>query len=370
MLSVKRQWHKEGGIQGYHLVQSFAPGEVPPDAAHEIGTKLAEKLLGGKYQVIITTHLNTKCIHNHILWNSVSVQDGKKYISRERSYMTEIRRISDGLCREYGLSVIDTEKSEHNARHYSQWLAERDGKPTWRYAIQQDIDSAIASSLTWNQFLTSLKMKGYVLRLDRKYITLKPPGKERPVRFKTLGPGYTPEAIQNRILYPREIKKTVRRSCTFLDNVQPKKLTGLRALYYHYLYGLGILRKKPKRLTYALREDIRKLDKRMEQAEFIFENNIQTREELSSLNEKTESKISQLVKKRHALYKGAGNESEIKDINDKLKKLRHTVSMCRGIIQHSAEIERRLETARLEDEMLSAMQEKSNDRQIDHEQRR
>ena len=370
MLSVKRQWHKEGGIQGYHLVQSFAPGEVSPDAAHEIGTKLAEKLLGGKYQVIITTHLNTKCIHNHILWNSVSVQDGKKYISREKSYMTEIRHISDGLCREYGLSVIDTEKPEHNARHYAQWLAERDGKPTWRYAIQQDIDSAIASSLTWNQFLTSLKMKGYAIRLDRKYITLKPPGKERPVRFKTLGPGYTPEAIQNRILYPREIKKTVHRSCTFLDSVQPKKLTGLRALYYHYLYGLGILRKKPKRLTYALREDIRMLDKRMEQAEFIFENNIQTREELSSLMDKTETQISQLVKKRHALYKGAGKESEIKSINDELKKLRHTVSMCRGIIQHSAEIEKRLEAARLEDEMLSAIQEKSNDRQIDHEQRR
>ncbi len=86
--------------------------------------------------------------------------------------------------------------------------------------------------------------------------------------------------------------------------------------------------------------------------------------------DKTETQISQLVKKRHALYKGAGKESEIKSINDELKKLRHTVSMCRGIIQHSAEIEKRLEAARLEDEMLSAIQEKSNDRQIDHEQRR
>ncbi len=226
MLSVKRQWHKEGGIQGYHLVQSFAPGEVSPDAAHEIGTKLAEKLLGGKYQVIITTHLNTKCIHNHILWNSVPVQDGKKYISREKSYMTEIRHISDGLCREYGLSVIDTEKPEHNARHYAQWLAERDGKPTWRYAIQQDIDSAIASSLTWNQFLTSLKMKGYAIRLDRKYITLKPPGKERPVRFKTLGPGYTPEAIQTAYSIHGRLRKPSIGAVLSLTVCNPKSSQG------------------------------------------------------------------------------------------------------------------------------------------------
>ena len=108
----------------------------------------------------------------------------------------------------------------------------------------------------------------------------------------------------------------------------------------------------------------------MRSREFIFENNIHTREELSSLKEKAESKISQLVKRRHALYKGAENESEIHSINDELKKLRHTVSMCRGIIQHSAEIEKRLEAARREDKMLSAMQEKSNDRQIDHEHRR
>ncbi len=203
MCQIKRMWHKEKGVQGFHLVQSFAAGEVTPELAHQIGQELADRLLGGKFQVVISTHLNTGHIHNHLVWNSVSIQTGKKYRSNEKSYVTGVRRISDELCRKYHLSVIDTEKSERVARPYAQWLAEQEGKPTWKTVIQQDVDAAIAASLTWKQFLRVLEQQGYTFRFDRKYMTLKPPGKDRPVRFKTLGKNYTPEAIQRRILYPR-----------------------------------------------------------------------------------------------------------------------------------------------------------------------
>ena len=200
MCLIKKMWHKEKGVQGFHLVQSFAPGEASPELAHQIGQEFAQKLLNGKFQVIISTHLNTKCLHNHLVWNSVSLTNGKKYRSNQKSYITRIRRISDELCQKYHLSIIDTEKSQQAAMPYAQWLAEKKGQPTWKTVIQQDVDAAAISALTWKQFLWILGQQGYTFQLNRKYFTLRPPGKERPVRFKTLGPDYTPEAIQRRIL--------------------------------------------------------------------------------------------------------------------------------------------------------------------------
>ena len=108
MRQTKEQWHKPGGVQGYHLVQSFAAGEVSPELAHQIAKELADRVLGGRYEYVIGTHLNTRHIHSHIVWNSVSWIDGKKYHSNGKSYVTQIRAVSDELCRKYKLSVIDT----------------------------------------------------------------------------------------------------------------------------------------------------------------------------------------------------------------------------------------------------------------------
>lgn len=99
--------------------------------------------------------------------------------------------------------MIERPESERGKKQYGKWMAEQNGKPTWRTAIRQDVDGAIAASLTWRQFVKALEGQGYELRMQRKYPTLKPPGKERCVRFKTLGKQYTPEAIRMRILYPR-----------------------------------------------------------------------------------------------------------------------------------------------------------------------
>ena len=148
MCRVKAMWHKEKGVQGFHLVQSFAAGEATPELAHQIGLEFADRLLHGNFQAVISTHLNTKCIHNHIVWNSVSVKDGKKYRSNAKSYITEVRRISDALCAEHHLSIICTEKSEQVVRPYAQWLAEQNGAPTWKTPIQQDLDAAVAAALT------------------------------------------------------------------------------------------------------------------------------------------------------------------------------------------------------------------------------
>ena len=343
-------------MQGFHLVQSFAASEVTPELAHQIGLEFADRLLHGNFQAVISTHLNTKCIHNHIVWNSVSVKDGKKYRSNAKSYITEVRRISDALCAEYRLSIICTEKSEQVVRPYAQWLAEQNGAPTWKTHIQQDLDAAVAVALTWKQFLRILERQGYAFRFDRKHPTLILPGSGRTVRFKTLGMRYTPETLQRRILYPKPAhragkEQTPVRRRLFLSGKKPHRgRTGLRALYFSYLYKVGALPKKPRYISYAVREDIRKLDRRIEQAEFIFKNHIADRGQLAAIRQKAEDEIAVLIKQRQKLYRYEPKSPQIGVCTAQLKKLRHTVKLCRNIEIHSIEMEQRLQSARLEEQ--------------------
>ena len=352
MRQTKEQWHKSGGVQGYHLVQSFAAGEVTPELAHQIAKELAARVLGGRYEYVIGTHLNTDHIHSHIVWNSVSCVDGKKYRSNYKSYVTEIRAVSDELCRKYKLSVIDTENSNHVAKPYAEWLAEKNGQPTWRTAIRQDVDEAIQQSLTWRQFLNALERKGYEVRMGRKYPVLRPPGKERFVRFKTLGKRYTPEAIQTRILYPRSYRPYVENPPTIKhgrlrSGKKPcRKLTGLRALYYRYLYELGAFPRKPRRPSYVVRQDAYKLDQRIRQMEFLSKHNIDTLAQLETHRQALQTEIGQLLTKRKQLPKTDDVLSQCESVNTALKQLRQEERLCRKIAEHSLEVQQHLTEAR------------------------
>ena len=352
MRQTKEQWHKSGGVQGYHLVQSFAAGEVTPELAHQIAKELAARVLGGRYEYVIGTHLNTGHIHSHIVWNSVSCVDGKKYRSNYKSYVTEIRAVSDALCRKYKLSVIDTENSNHVAKPYAEWMAEKNGQPTWRTAIRQDVDDAIQQSLTWRQFLGALEHKGYEVRMGRKYPVLRPPGKERFVRFKTLGKRYTPEAIRTRILYPRSYRPYVENPPTIKhgrlrSGKKPcRKLTGLRALYYRYLYELGALPRKPSLSSYAVRQDAYKLDQRIRQMEFLSKHNIDTLAQLETHRQALQTEIRQLLTKRKQLPKTDDVQSQHESVNTALKQLRQEERLCRKIAEHSLEVQQHLTEAR------------------------
>lgn len=257
------------------LTADFFPNDtedLDDDYSEYEGIPYTGKELTGYRDVI--RDLNTKHYHNHIVWSAVSLEDGKKYHSNSKSYYTEVRALSDALCQKYGLSIIETPESLRGKRQYEKWRAEENNQPTWRTAIRQDVDDAIQQSLTWRQFLSVLERKGYEVRMGRKYPVLRPPGKERFVRFKTLGKRYTPEAIQTRILYPQFNRCFVENSpCVQygrLHGGKPRrKLTGLRALYYRYLYELGALPRKPSRPSYAVRQDAYKLDQRIRQMEFL-----------------------------------------------------------------------------------------------------
>lgn len=367
MRQTKERWHKSGGVQGYHLVQSFAAGEVSPELAHQIAKELAARVLGGRYEYVIGTHLNTGHIHSHIVWNSVSCVDGKKYRSNYKSYVTEIRAVSDELCRKYKLSVIDTENSKHVAKPYVEWLAEKNGQPTWRTAIRQDVDEAIQQSLTWRQFLNALERNGYEVRMGRKYPVLRPSGKERFVRFKTLGKRYTPEAIQTRILYPRSYRPYVENPPTIqhgrLRSGKPRrKLTGLRALYYRYLYELGALPRKPRRPSYVVRQDAYKLDQRIRQMEFLSKHNIDTLAQLETHRKALQTEIGQLQTKRKQLPKTDDVQLQCESVHTALKQLRQEERLCRKIAEHSLEVQQHLTEARRD---RAAQQQREQERARD-----
>ena len=372
MRQTKEQWNKPGGVQGYHLVQSFAADEVTPELAHRIAKELADRVLGGRYEYVIGTHLNTGHIHSHIVWNSVSCVDGKKYRSNYKSYVTEIRAVSDELCRKYKLSVIDTENSNHVAKPYAEWLAEKNGQPTWRTAIRQDVDDAIQQSLTWRQFLNALERKGYEVRMGRKYPVLRPSGKERFVRFKTLGKRYTPEAIQTRILYPQsyhpyvENPPTIQHGRLHSGKKPCRKLTGLRALYYRYLYELGALPRKPRRPSYAVRQDAYKLDQRIRQMEFLSKHNIDTLAQLETHRKALQTEIGQLQTKRKQLPKTDDVQLQCESVHTALKQLRQEERLCRKIAEHSLEVQQHLTEARRDRaEQQKQEQERARDRRPD-----
>lgn len=338
MLATKKRFHKTGGVQGYHLIQSFAEGEVTPELAHAIGLELAEKLLRGRYEVVVATHLNTGHYHNHLVFNSVSMTDGRKYHSNGKSYYEEVRRISDGLCLKYGLSVI--EPSGEKGKNYAEWQAEKEGRPTWRTAIRMDIREAVAESFTWKQFIFRMEKQGYEWKLNRKYIALRAPGMERYVRLKSLGKQYSESSIREWILQPKkqEWKKAG-------EQGQKRKLHGLQALYYSYLYQMGVLKKRPKYPSSILRADIRRLDERILQMEFLQKHGISTREELADYRKPLEEKTAELIRERQNLYRKDPGCGRLQEITEELKPLRKEIRLCVRIERQSVEMEQRLREA-------------------------
>ena len=203
MQETKSRFGKKSGVLGYHFIQSFAPGEVTPEQAHAIGVEFAQRLFGDRYEVVVGTHLDKAHLHNHVVVNSVSFVDGKKYHSSLGSYYFDVRSVSDALCRENDLSVI---VPQGKGKHYAEWKAENAGRPTIRSVIRGDIDSIIGEAYTYETFLMLLRRRGYVVQNNpnRKYVTVLPPGGKRAIRLDSLGDGYTEQDIRRRLAAQRE----------------------------------------------------------------------------------------------------------------------------------------------------------------------
>ena len=169
MQQTKERWGKRDRIrQGYHIIQSFVPGEVTPEEAHAVGTEFVRRLLGDRYEAVVTTHLDKSHLHNHVVFNSVSFVDGNMYRDRLRDYFggdgIGIRGTSDAVCLSHGLSVIEPEESRRGTIQRAEWEAGRQGKPTSRDLIRQDIDCALREAYTMETFWKELRKRGYTVR--------------------------------------------------------------------------------------------------------------------------------------------------------------------------------------------------------------
>ena len=191
---TRRHAVDKGENLGRHLIQAFAPGEVTPEEAHQIGLELAKEILGGKYEFVLTTHIDRGHIHNHVIWNAVSFTDHKHYHSNKRSYY-EIRRASDRLCKEHGLSVIVP--GQEKGKSYVEHQAVRNGT-SYKAKLKSAIDRLLPACTDLDDLLRRLQEEGYEIRRG-KYISCRASNQERFTRLKTLGIDYTEEALTARI---------------------------------------------------------------------------------------------------------------------------------------------------------------------------
>ena len=371
MMIAKAQWNDESEIVCYHGFQSFKHGEVTPEQAHEVGVKLAKKMWGDRFQVIVATHLNTDCLHNHFVVNSVSFTDGRHYHDNKAN-LRLLRQRSDELCREYALSVI--EHPSGKKKPYALYQAEKNGMPTRDNVTRQAVDEAISKSFTLKDFDRIMAEMGYRVSFDpnRKYWTVIGKGWKRPKRLYKLGEEYTNERIMERISensyavkFSRfaEPQRTVRVFRVKGSLKGAKKIGGLRGLYLHYCYKLGILPKNKKqnyaRLHYLLKDDLMKMEAISQETRLLCRNHIDTVEQLLLYKGALETEKTDLLQKRKELYsksrKTGGGEkeairSQLSDLSKRLSVIRKEVRLCEGIEARNAALKEKLSTIRADEE--------------------
>lgn len=375
MQSVKRQFDDHSKIVCYHAYQSFAKGEVTPQQAHEIGVQLAERMWGERFQVVVATHLNTDCCHNHFVINSVSFADGKHYYDNKAN-LRLLRQTSDELCREHNLSVI--KKPDGRKKPYAMHKAEQNGIPTRNDIARRVIDEAISKSYTLHDFDRHLAEMGFECSFDpnHKYWTIK--GKEwgRPKRMHKLGAEYTNERIMERIAQngytvlfsdfaPERVSfKTYRVKGIVWRKPKHNRHKSLRNLYLYYCYRMGLLPKKkktnPARMHYLLRDDLMKLDAITAETRLLCKYQIDTAEQFFSFLESRRTEAKQLAGKRKKLRTQLrklpdGEEKEeikqeITQISDRLRTIRKEVRRCEQITERSSILREKLTAIQQEEQ--------------------
>lgn len=341
---VKEQYGKPSGIIVYHAYQSFSEGEVTPAEAHKIGMEFAKTVWGDKYQVVVATHLNTHCLHNHFVVNSVSFRDGKR--CRQKQW-TELSRISDGICKEHQLSIV-----ERHGKGLPQQLAkaEREGAPTRLVIAREALDEGLARCCNLRELKSFLFSLGYICRFDdsRKYWTIRQRDWKRPIRLVRMGEQYTNEAIRERL---RSNSPEVRKVAPIHRRVKTKKrarlrkkpshkIGGLRGLYCHYCYLLGYYPKRQAkfyRVSPILRDDLLKLNYISQEAKLLQKYQIDTMEQLFDFEESISERINQLKEER----KNLTPESR-KAVGNEIKENTQQLVCCKNIAKRSSHMKDKL----------------------------
>ena len=352
MMETKRLFDKEDGILGYHAFQSFCEGEVTPELAHKIGIKLAEELWGDRFQVVVTTHLNTNHIHNHFLLNSVSFVDGLKYYNKLETYAL-MRQTSDNLCREYGLSVLNEKPTGKYNVDYTLFYKNYIKKSNYHTQAKQDIDYAITQSNTYREFENLLKAMDYELIYRAGKLSVRKEPYKKNIRIlRAFGDDYAIDKIKSRIKTEKAVKlpfpemrsKKIYRSKFKIKN--RKKATGIKALYLYYCYLLKIYPKteRKKKTPISIKADVQKMERISEEARLLCSKDIKTKKELYSYIETLQGELKNLEEERDKLYyQNTKLKKEEKQENyDKLSLIAGKIQYLKKEVKKCKEIEQRI----------------------------
>ena len=366
MQATKRRWGKplDGGNVGYHIIQSFKPGEATPDRVHEIGCEFARRFLADRFECTVSTHLDKGHLHNHIVVNSVSFMDGRMFRNDFTTYYKGIRAVSDELCRENRLSVVET---DGHGKSYGEWKHEKEGSPTLRGMVKADVEVAMTTADSFSGFIEELQKMGYEVKYGPQvtHITVRHKDAKKNVRLDRLDAHYSEAALREyfeklRELPPewrREYKqqtspkpprwqpkaayKPIQRRARYRGHLPAKcgKITGFMACYYHYcaLLRKAYRGKVSRRSYYLLRENFIKFNRYRQQCDLIWEQKITTVNELLAYKEQLQTAYGNLTSQRKALYRAKNipcsteRSEQIQTLTACIRALRRDIGICTNI---------------------------------------
>ena len=388
MMTTKRQFGKMGGNVAYHGFQSFKPGEVTPEEAHQIGMETARKMWGEEYQIVVTTHLNTDSLHNHFVINSVSFKTGRKFENHVSDHY-KLREISDAVCREYGKSVLEN-ATFYGGEKKAYWVR-KNGGMTHRDMLRRDINEALSMTASYAAFCRYLEGLGYQFTRDRNgnHPALIAPGWQRAVRLDRLGEKYTPDAIRDRLIANQRLPELYvtrypakRRTPLMELEWEMKRLGRMGSIELMFELFVALLKlctgtnlseNKSVPLSPQLREEVRKMDQYAEDTRLLCKYHIGTAEELSAFREETIQKIHALVQERNGIYNKIRRATEpektqlkeqAKAISQQISPLRKKLKCADRIWDRSLDrVKTLLEQERqMETQAMNRYKERSNER--------
>ena len=370
MIAVKRRFGERGKNIAYHGYQSFAAGEVTPDEAHDIGMETARQMWGAKYQVVVTTHLNTDNIHNHFVINSVSFVDGKKFRNGIGDRL-ELRKISDAICAERNKSVIQSHKFYSNKKEY--WIRSS-GKLTHRDMLRRDVEEALSKCCTFKEFEYYLKCLGYRFERDFRYEhpSVIADGWKRAVRISGLGEKYSREAVRQKLVANQRLPElyvliTPKWKRAPLLNFeyqlrQAQRKDTVQLLFEVFIElikictGSNIQEADNRPLSPIMRAEVQKIDKYIEEYKLLCDNHIKSPKELLSFQEGLSAKITALEQERYALRlklrraktpeEDAALKEQAKELTKQITPLRKELKVARRIEEHIPKIKELLDAER------------------------
>ena len=292
-----------------HVIQSFEIGEVTPELAHEIGKQFADEILGGKYEYVLTTHIDKDHVHNHLIFNAVDFVDYHAYKSYKRIYY-DMREVSDRLCKENGLSVIPP--SQNKGMGYKEYTEAKRGT-SWKQKLKQTIDRLVITAKDYDDFLRLMQEAGYEIKTG-KYISFRAEGQERFTRSKTIGENYTEERIKERIAgrTPRRSQRqTTPKGISLIGDIQ-ERIRLIDSKGYEYKAKLTILKEAARTLNYLTENNLLQyadLEKKVEDVHSAYD---RTGKELKGVEAR--------LREVQPLIKNISNYQRLKPVYDAFQK--------------------------------------------------